>query len=47
MKYLHLRPQPFVPRGNQGGGSPAGGNNMEAQLVKLQDTLAQLVAASA
>ena len=47
MKYPHLRPRPFVPRGNQGGGSPSGGNNMEAQLAELQDTLARLVAASA
>ena len=42
-----MRPQPFVPRGNQGGGSPSGGNNMEAQLAELQDTLVRLVAASA
>ena len=47
MKYPHLRPQPFVPRGNQGGGSPFGGNNMEARLAELQDILARLVAASA
>ena len=47
MKYPHLRPQPFVPRGNQGEGSPFGGNNMKARLAKLQDTLARLVAASA
>ena len=47
MKYPHLRPQPFVPRGNQGGGSPSGGNHMEARLAELQDTLARLVAASA
>ena len=46
MKYPHLRPQPFVPRGNQGGGSSSGGN-MEARLAELQDTLARLVAASA
>ena len=36
-----------MPRGNQGGGSSSGGNNMEAQLAELQDTLARLVAASA
>ena len=36
-----------MPRGNQGGGSPSGGNNIEAQLAELQDTLARLVAASA
>ena len=47
MKYPHLRLQPFVPRGNQGGGSSSGGNNMEARLAELQDTLARLVAASA
>ena len=46
MKYPHLRPQP-LPRGNQGGGSPFGGNNMEARLAELQDTLARLVVASA
>ena len=47
MKYPHLRPQPFVLRGNQGGGSPSGSNNMEAPLAELHDTLAQLVAALA
>ena len=47
MKYPHLRPQPFVPRGNQGGVSPSGSNNVEARLAELQDTLARLVAASA
>ena len=36
-----------MPRGNQGGGSPSRGNNMEARLAELQDTLARLVAASA
>ena len=47
MKYPHLRLQPFVRRGNQGGGSSSGGNHMEARLAELQDTLARLVAASA
>ena len=46
MKYPHMRPQPFVPRGNQGGSSPFMGNNMEARLAELQDILARLVVAS-
>ena len=46
MKYPHLRPQPFVLQGNQTGGSPSRGNNMEARMAALQDTLARLVVAS-
>ena len=36
-----------MPRGNHDGGSLSWGNNMEARLAELQDTLARLVAASA
>jgi len=46
VKNPQLRPQSFTPQAAQGGGSNSGGNNLEARMGELQNTLALLVAAT-